>query len=112
MSPADSLRGQEICQKRAAVGHRGRSIKRWIGWSGLFITASVALAYLLVPAYQTQFEKPTMIGLTKEQVIKRVGEPTSIVPNEEVWSYQLGMDPDVTIAFTDGKVVEVKVFRR
>jgi len=53
-----------------------------------------------------------MIGLTKEQVIKRVGEPTSIVPNEEVWSYQLGMDPDVTIAFTDGKVVEVKVFRR
>ncbi len=24
MSPADPLRGQETCQKQAAVGHRGR----------------------------------------------------------------------------------------
>jgi len=85
---------------------------RRICWTALFVTASVAAAFLMVPAYHTRFEKPSMIGLTKEQVIQRVGEPTSIVPDEEVWSYQIGMDPDVTVSFTEGKVAEVKVFKK
>ena len=50
-----------------------------------------------------------MTGLTKEEVVSRVGKPTSI-PEEgggDIWIYQIGMDPDATITFEDGRVKDV-----
>jgi len=57
--------------------------------------AAILVFFLFAPPYYG-FERPMMIGLTKDEVLKRVGEPTSIIEDEDVWNYQVGMDPDVT----------------
>jgi len=62
--------------------------------------------------YYAQFERSTMMGLTKDQVLERVGKPTSIIEAEDVWCYQIGRDPGAVFSFTDGKVVEVSVWRK
>ncbi|HEY5812699.1 MAG TPA: hypothetical protein VIT23_08595 [Terrimicrobiaceae bacterium] len=50
-----------------------------------------------------------MTGLTKEDVIKRVGKPTSTPEARagDIWIYQIGMSPDATITFENKKVSEV-----
>lgn len=81
----------------------------------IFAVALVGCAVLLVvwilfhhPS-SYRFNHPLMTGLTKEEVIRRVGKP-NIVPNEgggDVWIYQTGMDPDATVTFKAGRVSEV-----
>jgi hypothetical protein len=54
----------------------------------------------------TSFQSgPAGEGLTKQEVIDRVGRPTSIpeAGGGDVWIYQIGMDPDATSPSTEEK---------
>ena len=85
-------------------------LKRWIFISAALL-ACVSLALCLLPTpyerYYSQFNRDKMIGLTKAEVLDRVGEPTGIFEGEDAWNYQLGKSPGAVLLFTDGKVSEV-----
>ena len=54
-----------------------------------------------------------MMGLTEEEVLKRFGKPTSILPEgDDDWSYQIGMDPGAIVSFKDGRVADVSVWKK
>lgn len=56
-----------------------------------------------------KYYHPSLIGCSKDQVIRQAGEPTSIpeAGGGDIWIYQFGMDPEASITFSNGKVCEV-----
>ena len=87
-------------------------------WGILAIVAvgCLALCFYLVPSpyerHYSQLTSAKMIGLTKAQVLDRVGKPHSILEEDHVWSFQIGKDPGAVLLFTDGKVTEVSEWER
>ena len=55
-----------------------------------------------------------MRGLTKEEVVKRVGKPTFVpeAGDGDVWIYQFGNAPEASVTFKDGKVADVWTAQR
>ena len=90
-------------------------IERWILISAaLLVCLWVVVGLFPTPErrYYSQFRGGHLIGLTKEEVVERVGKPTGIFEGMEAWNYQRGRNPGVVLLFTDGKVVEVSEWRR
>ena len=74
---------------------------------GLFAAVVVLLGYLLSSVRSHRYDKPRLMGKTMAEVERLLGPPTSRIDEDTLWGYQYGMDPDATVEFRDGKVINV-----
>lgn len=87
----------------------------FVGAIAVGVFGIITLLWIIrtIPDFRyAKFESDKMIGLSKDQVLARVGKPTSIIQGEDIWCYQYSMRPGAVLFFTDGKVVESSVWKK
>jgi len=76
----------------------------------------IALVFYFVPTpyerYYSRLTQDKLIGLTTNEVVQSVGNPASIVEQEEIWIYRMGKDPGICLLFMHGRVSEVVDWRK
>lgn len=73
---------------------------------GLFVGVLLLVAYWQCTSRSNRYDEGRLWGKTRAEVERLLDPPTSRV-DDDLWIYQYGMDPDASVEFRDGKVVEV-----